>query len=203
MKKLFFDTEFTGLRQNTSLISIGIITEDNHTFYAEFTDYKLLQVNKWLRENVINKLYLNDEFISKHTSLEMEDINNISFSYRQTPEDWLVKGNSEYIKDKLLNWLNHIKGTSKEKFEIWSDCLSYDWVLFNDLLGETALDIPDCIYYIPFDICTLMKIKGVDPDISREKFGCGSVYEPMLKQKHNALWDARVIKMCYDKLMEM
>ena len=60
-----------------------------------------------------------------------------------------------------------------------------------------AFDIPKNVYYIPFDICTLFKAKGIDPDINREKFSelvDGS-------QKHNALWDAKVIKACYDKLM--
>ena len=30
--KLFFDTEFTGLHQATTLISLGIIAEDGRTF---------------------------------------------------------------------------------------------------------------------------------------------------------------------------
>jgi hypothetical protein len=35
--KIFFDTEFTGLHQGTTLISIGLISECGKTFYAEFT----------------------------------------------------------------------------------------------------------------------------------------------------------------------
>jgi len=79
---------------------------------------------------------------------------------------------------------------------MWSDCLSYDWVLFNQLWGH-AFSIPKNIYYIPFDICTLFKVKGIDPDINRERF----LEWPDSEQKHNALWDARVIKACYEKLM--
>jgi hypothetical protein len=37
--KLFLDTEFTGLHQNTTLISIGLIADTGDTFYAELTDY--------------------------------------------------------------------------------------------------------------------------------------------------------------------
>jgi len=45
-----------------------------------------------------------------------------------------------------------------------------------------------------------MKIKGVDPDVNREDF----VKIPKKDRlKHNALFDAKVIKMCYDKLMRM
>jgi hypothetical protein len=81
--------------------------------------------------------------------------------------------------------------------EIWSDCLAYDWVLFNQLWGH-AFNIPKNVYYIPFDICTLFKIKGIDPDINREEFA--EIQEK--PEKHNALWDAKVIKACYEKLME-
>lgn len=37
--KAFFDTEFTGLHNGATLLSIGIVYEDGHKFYAELTDY--------------------------------------------------------------------------------------------------------------------------------------------------------------------
>lgn len=49
MTKLFFDFEFTGLRQNTTPISLGVYAENGHTFYAEFTDYDKDQIDDWLR----------------------------------------------------------------------------------------------------------------------------------------------------------
>ena len=61
------------------------------------------------------------------------------------------------------------------------------------------------IINIPFYICTLFKIKGIDTDISREMFASNisslDVDNLMQDLKHNALWDARVIRMCYDKMM--
>lgn len=36
--KIFFDTEFTGLHKDTTLISLGMISEDGRRFYAEFND---------------------------------------------------------------------------------------------------------------------------------------------------------------------
>ena len=59
--KLFFDTEFTGLHKDTTLISIGIISEDERTFYAELTDYDKSQVDDWIKENVIDNLLLKDK----------------------------------------------------------------------------------------------------------------------------------------------
>ena len=35
---IFFDTEFTDLHWQAKLISIGLVTEDGRTFYAELTD---------------------------------------------------------------------------------------------------------------------------------------------------------------------
>lgn len=77
---------------------------------------------------------------------------------------------------------------------MWSDCLAYDWVLFCQLFGH-AFNIPSNVYYIPFDIATLFKLIGIDPDINREEFAD----MPQGSLKHNAAWDARIIKKCYEK----
>jgi hypothetical protein len=173
MTKVFFDTEFTGLHQNTTLISIGLVAETGQSFYVEFTDYDLLQVNDWIKDNVIKNLIL--------------DINVIDLSLNEVR----AKGNKQQIANWLLTWLYQFK-----EVEMWSDCLSYDWVLFCQLFGH-AFMIPKNVYYIPFDICTLFKTKGIDPDINREEFS-GFVDHTM--SKHNALHDAFVIKACYEKL---
>jgi hypothetical protein len=96
------------------------------------------------------------------------------------------------FKDLFMEFIEPYK-----EVEMWSDCLAYDWVLFQALFGKTSFDMPEKIYYTPFDICTMMKIKGVDPDINREEFAnmTGS-----FGKKHNALWDAKVIRKCYYKL---
>lgn len=158
--KIFFDTEFTGLHQNTTLISIGMIAEDGRKLYRELNDYDKNQIEPWLEDNVIANL---------------NNTNPI---------------NTEQLRKAVENFIEPY-----EKVEMWSDCLAYDWVLFCEIWGH-AFNIPSKIYYIPFDICTLFKLKGIDPDVNREKFaGITSSF-----QKHNALWDAQVIRACYDKL---
>ena len=179
--KIFFDTEFTGLHQKTTLISIGLVSEDGRTFYAEFADYDKSQLDDWLKENVIaNTLFLKGEnnFIQAST-----DLNN-----------YCHVGANGGIKADLEDWLSQF-----ESVEMWSDCLAYDWVLFNQIFGH-AFNIPKNVYYIPFDICTLFKMKGIDPDINREYFALdsGIVFG---EGKHNALWDAKIIKACYEKLV--
>lgn len=101
-----------------------------------------------------------------------------------------VKYNTAELRDKLSEWFARF-----ESVEIWSDCLAYDWVLFNNIWGH-AFNIPNNIYYIPFDICTLMKIKGIDPDVSREEFA-GVTGD----NKHNALFDAEVQLKIYNKII--
>jgi len=181
--KLFFDTEFTGLHKNTTLVSIGIIAENGKTFYAELTDYDQKQIDEWLQKNVIEKLTIDKDSLGKFG----DDAN------------WLVRGDTASIKYYLEEWLKQF-----EKVVFWSDCLSYDWVLFNHIFGH-AFSIPENVYYIPFDICTLFEHKGIDADISRERYaeitndkGQNQTSEYMMK--HNALYDAKVIKLCYEKL---
>lgn len=190
--KIFFDTEFTGLHQNTTLISIGLISETGKSFYAEFVDYDKSQVDDWLRENVIDNLIMWNSDVAmlsispSPNGCDSRDPNNIK-----------MIGSTEYIKLKLSEWLLQF-----ESVEMWSDCLSYDWVLFNHIFGD-AFSIPKNVYYIPFDICTLMKIKGIDPDVSREEFvhenyvGEFNPFDSMSIKKHNALYDAEIIKECY------
>lgn len=181
--KVFLDTEFTGLHQHTTLISIGLIDEQGKMFYAELNNYNINQVDEWIEENVIKHLTYNHTLmalnISKHNDVSM-------------------KGTSDAVASELRRWLSQY-----DSVEIWSDCLAYDWVLFNELFGH-AFNIPSNVYYIPFDICTLMKIKGVDPDVNREKFA-GQLIKSDVQHypKHNSLWDAKIIKDCYFKLMEM
>ena len=54
---IFFDTEFTGLHKNTTLISIGLISETGKTFYAEFTDYNHTQIDNWIQKKMLLTIY--------------------------------------------------------------------------------------------------------------------------------------------------
>lgn len=184
IKKIFYDTEFTGLHQKTTLISIGFVSECGKTFYAEFIDYDKEQVEVWVQLNVINNLLYN----LRSADVIDEDMDNFR-----------MKGNTYFIAKELKRWLEQFG-----EVEIWSDCLSYDWVLFCNLFGE-AFNIPKNVYYIPFDICTLFKVKGIDPDINREEFVEGQVEVSGVEfwgphQKHVSLWDAFIIRGCFKKL---
>lgn len=174
--KLFMDLEFTGLQQDASLISIGMVDEDGYSFYAEVQDYQLVS-NKWVIDNVINNLLLRD---------------------KRAPYRYTLGSHTE-VKC-WHNQLNLFLSTYLKKYdkiEFWLDCGAYDWVLFCNIFGG-AFNLPNNVYYIPFDIATLLKAQGWNPDINREEFA--RLSNDPNKVKHNALWDAKVIKECYKRL---
>jgi len=177
--KLFLDTEFTGLHQNTTLISLALVAETGEEFYAEFTDYDQSQVDPWIQEHVIDHLFVKDH---EHT-----------YTGRCT---LVLRGTHSMIADRLSTWL---KQPPFKQLEIWSDCYAYDLVLFNQLFGG-ALNLPKNVFYIPFDLATVFQVMGIDPDVNREEFA--ELKEDDLPQ-HNSLRDARVQLACYQKCCKL
>jgi len=176
--KIFFDTEFTGLHKDTSLISIGLVDENGKTFYAEFLDYNQDQVNDWIRENVINHLSFN----LFATKLEVKNGNTE------------MKGPKKYVADCLKIWL-----ANYDDIQLVSDVCHYDMVLFIDMFGD-AFSIPENVspvcHDINQDIATYYNISEKEAfDKSREE-----ISDKIEGDKHNALYDAKVIKNIYYKL---
>lgn len=180
IETLFLDTEFTCLHQRAQLISLALVSADR-SFYAEFNDFSHTNLTGWHQENVINKLLFK----------ELDTYEDI-----QVP-DWRLKNTTAQVATQLRAFLQGFP-----KVEIWSDVLAYDWMLFCELFGG-AMRIPENIFYIPGDISTLLRVKGYDPDISRESL----LKEQDLKllqdrdlQKHNALYDAYLMQSIYYQL---
>ena len=199
--KVFFDTEFTGLHKDTTLISIGLIDENGRTFYGEFSDYDESKCDNWIRENVIKHLKWSKEGPD-------EDFVNIYAN------GWEAFGSKEYIKIVLSEWLSKY-----DKVELVSDCCHYDMVLFVDIFGD-AWSIPDVVnpacHDINQDIAKYFDISEKEAfDLSREKFiekvnldrqddqnnfdiSEGEKIINIEGDKHNALYDAKVIKEIYE-----
>ena len=199
--KIYFDTEFTGLQQNTSLISIGLVTEFNDVFYAEFTDYNKELVTPWIYENVINNLYLPRLFDG---NIRYFGHNNIYYY-----------GDKKNVSDNLYDWLLAIreKYTHEGQIQFVSDVCHYDFVLLIDLLSGNALSLPEWIspycHDINQDISKYYQISDYDAfDKNRESIVYSKVYGDDRKRmknigtsiKHNALWDANIIKIIYEVL---
>ena len=180
--KIFFDCEMTGLHRNSKLISIGLISENNHSFYAEFNDYKISDCSDWIIKNVISNLCL---------------INN-KFS---AIADKNIIGDKYLIRHELLLWLDNFNSV-----EWVSDVCHYDMMLLIDLLYGDALKIPHNIsavcHDINQDIARYYNISEMSAfDKSREKIidELKIINTKGLRQ-HNSLYDAKVIKAIYEKL---
>ncbi len=181
--KVFFDTEFTGLHKNTTLISIGLVDENGRTFYAEFSDYDDSQCDEWIHNNVIKHLKW-----SKEGPLEnfgnYDDINHIE-----------MYGDKNYVRMQLEQWLSKY-----DEVELVSDCCHYDMVLFIDIFGG-AFDMPKQVnpacHDINQDIAKYCHISEREAfDYSREKILKFSNIS-IEGDKHNSLYDAKVIKEIY------
>lgn len=180
--KIFFDTEFTGLHKNTTLISIGLVDENNRTFYAEFADYDKSQCDDWIIENVLNNLLLP----TKSVCLNYDDENT-----------WCnVKGDKLLIQTALYQWLSKY-----DTVELVSDVCHYDMVLFIDIFGG-AFDLPENVNPSCHDINQdIVEYYGISEkeafDLSREEILQNNAII-IEGKKHNSLYDAKVIKAIYE-----
>ena len=180
--KIFFDTEFTGLHKNTTLISIGLIDENGRCFYAEFTDYDESQCDDWIKENVIKHLEFDND---KDETTELKICDR-----------WGICGNKEFVKTQLEEWLSEY-----DNVEFVSDVCHYDMVLLIDLFG-TAFDLPKHInpacHDINQDIARYYEISETEAfDFSREELLQNNAIV-IEGDKHNSLYDAKVIKTIYE-----
>ena len=185
--KVFFDTEFTGLHKNTTLISIGLVDEYGRAFYAEFDDYDKSQVTDWIKENVIKNLKFKYAPIGG-TNPEDPDVTNF-------------KGSKDTIRSSLLEWLKPY-----DKVEFVSDVCHYDFVLLIDLLVDSALDLPENLSANCIDLNTIIALmeKMSDKkafDYSREEL-VQKYHRNVKGDKHNSLYDARVIREIYQAYEE-
>ena len=180
--KIFFDTEFTGLYKDTELISIGLVDENGREFYGEITDFDKSKVDEWIKENVLlNTVEFGD--------ISILDICDVVDSY--------YVGTKETITNYLKEWLK-----AYDNIELVSDVCHYDMVLFIDLFG-TAFDLPSNInascHDINQDIANYLDISERDAfDFSRETFINTYSVNDIESNKHNALYDAKVIRKIYN-----
>ena len=220
--KLFFDTEFTGLRKDTTLISIGIVSEDGRKFYAELTDYNENQCNKWINENVVKNLHLphipwhskctenikkleeDGYVISQNPHIPREGALLEYDYFKSDNENMTALGDSHWIGIALNEWLKQF-----DTIQFVSDVCHYDFVLLIDLItnGGTVLDLPLNIsaacHDINQDIAQHFGVTDAEAfDMSREQIMndlCGSE-DIVTGDKHNSIYDAEVIRAIYEEI---
>ena len=190
-ENLFFDTEFTGLRKDTTLISIGIVSDTGDKFYAELTDYDEGMCDEWIEKNVLDHLVLSG-------NAELEE------SLVADNKTTTVIGSKADVCCELMEWLEMDANFDSDYAAVFvSDVSHYDMVLLIDLLAGNAMKLPGFItpacHDINQDIATMLDISEKAAfDISREQLLTNRGIDLPKGQKHNALYDAEVIKAIYE-----
>lgn len=182
--KIYFDMEMSELTPYASIISLGFVSECGDKLYLESTNFDPEDCSDWVQENVITNLSLKPSF---QCYVDYTD-NSIKHC-----------ADENTLRNDILSWIQMLLVAYGESAcQFYCDCYAYDWVLLVELLtnGKGALDMPKFINYIPIDLSTALHINNIDPDINREEFA--GIKDT--SKKHNALFDAEVIKACYEKL---
>ena len=169
-----------GLYKDAKLISIGLISDDGREFYAEFTDIDVNSQDDWIKQNVlVNTAYYGNK-----------DIRGITDSNNYYIGDKIII--QKYLKEWLLQFGD---------IQLISDVCHYDMVLFIDIFGS-AFDLPENVcascHDINQDIAAYYMIDEKTAfDFSREQIlSDNEIY--IEGDKHNSLYDAKVIKNLYN-----
>lgn len=185
--ELFFDCEFTGLHKDTTLVSIGIVAENGKKFYAEFSDYDESQCDDWIKENVL-----------KHTIFAGNDA--LAARLGKDSNTTVVIGGKADIRHELGEWLKQF-----DSVQFVSDVSHYDFILLIDIFG-TAFDLPGNVSAACHDINQdIARHYGIYEreafDKSREDIVSELCGQRIEGEKHNALYDAEVIKAIYAEII--
>lgn len=190
MRRIFFDTKFTGLHQNTTLISIGLVSDEGERFYAELTDYDETQCDHWIPKNELDHLLL-----SGNTKLEK--------GLEEDAMTTTVIGNKRDVGHELLTWLEGFG----DDIQFVSDVCHYDMVLLYELIADGAMLLPEYINPFCHDLCQdISMILDISEkaafDISREQLLTNRGIALPKGQKHNSLYDAEIIKAIYEDFFQ-
>ena len=171
--KYFLDTEFSelGLSHPITLISIGIVSEDNREFYAInvqwYAQYNRPKASPWVRDNVLSFL---------------PTVHDITTN-KQKAWEWTRIMSMEDIRNELLAFIGN------DTPEFWGYYADYDWVVFCQIFGA-MIDLPKGWPMVCMDLKQLCQEKG-NPELPSMP-NC---------LKHHSLYDAREIKYRYDWLV--
>jgi len=89
--KVFFDTEFIDNGKTIELISIGLICENERTYYAESSEIDLTTTDKWIQQNVIPNLE-GPKIPREHIAIDIQRIigDRPEFWSYYASYDWVV-----------------------------------------------------------------------------------------------------------------
>jgi hypothetical protein len=171
--KYFYDTEFLEDGRTIELISIGILAEDGRELYLVNRDapWKRIKKHEWLMANVVPKLPQPHGDWRNHA-----------------PHRWLCDMHSPAVQPR------EIIATAVRQFladdgdvELWADYAAYDHVALCQLFGP-MINLPNGIPMFTNDFQQEWR-RAESPGLPEQAAGA-----------HNAIEDARHLKLCFDSL---
>lgn len=175
----FFDTEFYTNDKVLEPISIGIVDENDKSFYAVFNssefDFDSAWNDEWLKDNVLIPIYIEHEDDENFT---YENVKYVFDTYGQTKEE-IRDGIIEYVSDP-----------NPEFFAYYS---SHDFVLFCFIFGG-MLELPENYPMYAIDLKQMMY--HLDLSTKWKEEVC-----PDPEGIHNALIDAEWNKELYECIL--
>lgn len=165
------------------------MAESGQRFYAELADYDENKCDNWIKENVL-----------KHTILGGND--ELAARLGEDSNTTVILGGKADIRYEFGEWLKQF-----DEVQFVSDVCHYDFVLLIDIFG-TAFDLPKNVSAVCYDINQdIARHYGISDreafDKSREDIVSELCGQAIAGEKHNALYDAEVIKAIYDEIREV
>lgn len=173
MYKLFYSINYASERKISTLISIGVVSSTGEEFYAEFTDFDENQLT--LTDGIIDNVIKN--LLYKHEKPFCQTLGSAT----------VMKGTKDEVSKALTEFCSKFN-----RIEFWGD-FAWSGYFLADLLDETTFNHVRSSF---FDIGTLFRVHGINPDIDKEHF----IDKPIIDYKYFALHDAKVIEACYEKI---
>lgn len=212
--KYFLDCEFIEYPGVVDLISIGLVSDDDRTYYAINKDCNFSKANEWVRNNVLAALPPYNPLPNQVSPRVWEE----SRAWKSREDIMLdvayfMKCRFDYtyyLRHGLAGWWDRFClnlgvdcGRGKYSFqlredveppEIYGEYSSYDFVCFAQLFGA-LVNIPSGFPYRCRDIIQL----------AEDELGIPASELPSsleIEGNHNALLGAKTVKMRYEWLME-
>lgn len=120
---LYFKFHFTSLSMGAQPISLGIISDCEESFYAEFTDYDINRCDDWVKENVISKLKCPTPL--KATLAE--------YGGEAAIENFCFISSISRVRESLEVWLEEFKDCN---IQFIMDCSQLGWLWMVEFLDK-------------------------------------------------------------------
>lgn len=185
------------------------------SFYAEFSDFDINRCDEWVKENVVGKLYCNNTNPHKQPYSDCDHVGNFS-TIAASVKEWLSQF-SDYQITFVVDCGTWDFYHLLQLLAIWD----VQGIYPTGEIFKTGLPtLPINISPVPFELNQFIsEKKGISVreafELDREELALGihsdSAFKQLLDEeyfapytskinKHNALFDARVIKSIYEKL---